>query len=83
VLVCFEYIFELRESLLHNMDEDGEAAAEQDLVAEQNDEVLVEATDEEPCQASIRRPLKILVTLYRAMCKLVCNLDCNPDCQES
>ena len=45
--MCVEYIFELRESLLRNMYKDGDAAAEEEVVAEQNDEVEVEATEEE------------------------------------
>jgi hypothetical protein len=45
--VRVEYIFELQESLLRNMDKDGDAAAEEEVVAEQNDEVEVEATEEE------------------------------------
>ena len=36
------------------MDEDGEAAAEEEVVAEQNDEVVVEATEEEQWQANPR-----------------------------
>jgi hypothetical protein len=37
-------------ALLHNMDEDGEAAAEEEVLAKQNDEVVVEATEEEQWQ---------------------------------
>jgi hypothetical protein len=39
---------------LRNIDEDGEAAAEDEAVAEQNDEVAIEATEEEQCQANLR-----------------------------
>jgi hypothetical protein len=37
------------------MDEDGEASAETEVVAEQNDEVVVEATEEEQWHANPRR----------------------------
>jgi hypothetical protein len=40
--------------LLHNMDEDGEASAEEEVVAEQNDEVVVEATEEKQWKANLR-----------------------------
>jgi hypothetical protein len=36
------------------MDEDGEAAAEEEVVAEQNDEVVVEATQKKQWQANPR-----------------------------
>ena len=37
--------------LLCDMNEDGEAAAEEEMIAEQNDDVVVEATKEEQWQA--------------------------------
>ena len=37
--------------LLHNMDENGEFAAEEEVVFKQNDEVVVKATEEEHWQA--------------------------------
>jgi hypothetical protein len=40
--------------LLQNMDKNGEAAAEEDVVAEQKDEVVVEALEEEQSQANPR-----------------------------
>ena len=40
--------------LLFNMDEDGEASAEEEVVAERNCEVVVEATEEEQLQANPR-----------------------------
>jgi hypothetical protein len=39
---------------LESMDEDGEAAAEDEVVAEPNDEVVVETTEEEQFQANPR-----------------------------
>jgi|AntAceMinimDraft_5_1070358.scaffolds.fasta_scaffold144024_2 hypothetical protein len=52
---CVSNIFSSYEKvLLHNMDEGGEAAAEEELVAEQNDEVVVEATEEGQLQAHPR-----------------------------
>jgi hypothetical protein len=47
--------------LLFNMDEDGEASAEEELLAKKNDEVVVESTEEEQWQASPkykRRPVR-------------------------
>ena len=37
------------------MDEDGEAAPKEEVVAEQNGKLVVEATEEEQWQANIRR----------------------------
>jgi prepilin-type processing-associated H-X9-DG protein len=54
----FEFVSNICSSygklLMRNMDEDGEAAAEREVVAEQNDEVVVEATEEEQRQANHR-----------------------------
>jgi hypothetical protein len=52
--VYVEHIFELRESFAVKMDEDGELTAEEKVVANQNDEVAVEATEEEQWQANPR-----------------------------
>ena len=74
--------------LLHNMDEDGEAAAEREVVAEQNDEVVVEATEEENGKHKNPRykttnnsPTKRtwpwpMVTLYSMTRDLRCSLCC-------
>jgi hypothetical protein len=40
--------------MLHNMEEDGDLTAEGEVVAEQNDEVVVETTEEEQRQANPR-----------------------------
>jgi len=54
VWVCVEYFSSYEKVLLCIMDEDGEASAETEVVAEQNDEVVVEATEEEQWQANPR-----------------------------
>jgi hypothetical protein len=52
---CVSNIFLSYEKMfLHNMDEDGEVAAEEEVIAEQNDEVVFEATEEEQWQANPR-----------------------------
>ena len=72
---------------LYKMDEDGEATAVKEVVAEQNDEVVVEATEEEQWQANPRyktttntptkrnwpRPIDTLSSMTRQLrCSLCC-----------
>jgi uncharacterized protein YpbB len=45
--VCVEYISIHEKIFLYSMGEDGEASAKEDLVAQQNDEVVLEATEGE------------------------------------
>jgi hypothetical protein len=40
--------------MLNNIQKDGKLTAEEEMVAEQNDEVVVEATEEEQWQANPR-----------------------------